>query len=53
MPAISEHVYKPGSADNEPWITQKLSSLPNPEQWKITRFETTPPVGVSTESRLQ
>ncbi|KAJ8489143.1 hypothetical protein ONZ51_g3140 [Trametes cubensis] len=44
MPAISEEVYKPGSADNEPWITQKLSSLPDPEQWKVTRFETTPPV---------
>ncbi|KAI9056855.1 leucyl aminopeptidase [Trametes sanguinea] len=44
MPAVSEEVYKPNGADQEPWITQKLSSLPDPGQWKITRFETTPPV---------
>ncbi|KAI8998978.1 leucyl aminopeptidase [Trametes punicea] len=44
MPAISEEVYKPEGTDQEPWITQKLSSLPDPGQWKITRFETTPPV---------
>ncbi|CDO74865.1 hypothetical protein BN946_scf185004.g15 [Trametes cinnabarina] len=44
MPAASEEVFKPDGADPEPWITQKLSSLPDPGQWKITRFETTPPV---------
>ncbi|KAI0637348.1 leucyl aminopeptidase [Trametes polyzona] len=44
MPAVSEDVYKPGSPISEPWIAQKLSSLPDPGQWKVTRFETTPPV---------
>ncbi|KAI0781326.1 leucyl aminopeptidase [Trametes elegans] len=47
MPAASEEVYKQGgsaAAEKEPWIAQKLSSLPDPEQWKITQFETTPPV---------
>ncbi|KAI0668551.1 leucyl aminopeptidase [Trametes maxima] len=43
MPAISEEVYKEG-VNKEPWIAKKLSALPDPEKWKITRFETTPPV---------
>ncbi|KAI0373350.1 leucyl aminopeptidase [Pilatotrama ljubarskyi] len=44
MPAVSEEVYKPESAAKDSWIGKKLSTLPNPGQWKITRFETTPPV---------
>ncbi|OJT04088.1 Aminopeptidase 2, mitochondrial [Trametes pubescens] len=44
MPAISEEVYKPDTAIAEPWIAQKLSTLPDAGQWKITQFEATPPV---------
>ncbi|KAH9857712.1 leucyl aminopeptidase [Lenzites betulinus] len=44
MPAISEEVCTPGSPVAEPWIAQKLAALPDPGAWKITQFETTPPV---------
>ncbi|KAI0831781.1 leucyl aminopeptidase [Trametes gibbosa] len=42
MPAASEEVCKVDSPVSDSWITQKLSSLPDPGQWKITQFETTP-----------
>ncbi|KAI1788458.1 peptidase family M1-domain-containing protein [Ganoderma leucocontextum] len=44
MPATSEEVYKPESADKDSWLTKKMASLSDAGQWKVTRFETTPPV---------
>ncbi|KAJ6547370.1 hypothetical protein B0H19DRAFT_1237927 [Mycena capillaripes] len=46
MPASSEEIYEPGrSASNEtPEMSKMLSSLPSEHKWKITRFETTPPM---------
>ncbi|KAJ7109179.1 peptidase family M1-domain-containing protein [Mycena epipterygia] len=43
MPAISEEVYEPGSKQT-PEMAQLLSSLRTEHKWKITRFETTPPM---------
>lgn len=48
MPAFKEEVYSPGSSFADPWIVEKLSTLLDPTQWKITQFETTPPVGRSS-----
>ncbi|KAI0695406.1 peptidase family M1-domain-containing protein [Cerioporus squamosus] len=44
MPAISEEVYKPESADKDSWLAKKMATLPDAGQWKVTKFETTPPV---------
>ncbi|KAJ7273515.1 ERAP1-like C-terminal domain-containing protein [Mycena haematopus] len=46
MPAISEEIYAPGSSTNDqsPEMSKMLSSLPSGHEWKITRFETTPPM---------
>nr|VWO96865.1 Probable aminopeptidase N PepN (Lysyl aminopeptidase) (LYS-AP) (Alanine aminopeptidase) [Ganoderma boninense] len=44
MPAISEEVYKPESAEKDSWLAKKMASLSDAGQWKVTKFETTPPV---------
>ncbi|KAI0674766.1 hypothetical protein C8Q78DRAFT_498501 [Trametes maxima] len=44
MPARSEHSYSPDLFEKDSWITTKLASVPDPSNWKITRFETTPPI---------
>ncbi|RDX52652.1 hypothetical protein OH76DRAFT_1553921 [Lentinus brumalis] len=44
MPAISEEVYKPDSVDKDTWLAKKMATLPDADQWKVTKFETTPPV---------
>ncbi|TBU29067.1 peptidase family M1-domain-containing protein [Dichomitus squalens] len=45
MPAISEEVYRPDSVDQDSWLAKKMASLPDAAgQWKVTRFDTTPPV---------
>lgn len=43
MPAISEAIYEPG-ANETPEMRKLLSSLPTEHKWKITRFQTTPPM---------
>lgn len=45
MPAFSEEVYKPESAEKDSWLAKKMSALSDAGQWKVTKFETTPPVG--------
>ncbi|KAI0075828.1 hypothetical protein K474DRAFT_1663834 [Panus rudis PR-1116 ss-1] len=48
MPAKSEEVYEPKSDKSDStisWLTEKLSQLTTSEEkWKITKFETTPPM---------
>jgi len=47
MPIISEEVYKPGSSTAVDSLASRLSSLSIGEltdEWKVTRFETTPPM---------
>ncbi|KAJ7172678.1 leucyl aminopeptidase [Mycena filopes] len=44
MPAISETIYKPGATAETPEMDKMLSSLPTGHEWKITRFQTTPPM---------
>ncbi|KAF7338457.1 Aminopeptidase [Mycena venus] len=46
MPAISEEIYQPGSSASKeaPEMSEMLSSLPTEHKWKITRFQTTPPM---------
>ena len=44
MPACSEEVYRPGSVPADSWLARKMATLPDAGQWKVTRFETTPPV---------
>ena len=49
MPAISEEDYSTelkSSADVVSWLSSRLSSLTTgeTEKWKVTRFETTPPM---------
>ena len=50
MPAISEEVYTPnysGTLDILSWLKTKFAALTKGEEtdkWKITRFETTPPM---------
>ncbi|KAF7363266.1 Aminopeptidase 1 [Mycena sanguinolenta] len=46
MPAISEEIYTPGSStsNQSPEMGKILTSLPTEHKWKITRFETTPPM---------
>ncbi|KAJ7738474.1 leucyl aminopeptidase [Mycena maculata] len=43
MPAISEEIYEPGS-NVAPEMGKLLESLPAEHKWKITRFQTTPPM---------
>ena len=45
MPAYSEEVYKPESTEKDSWLAKKMASLSDAGQWKVTKFETTPPVG--------
>lgn len=45
MPAISEEVYRPENVDKDSWLAKKMASLADAGQWKVTKFETTPPVG--------
>ena len=46
MPIASEEPYPPQSQLEEgSWMAKKFASLADPSQWKITKFETTPPVG--------
>ncbi|KAI0747687.1 peptidase family M1-domain-containing protein [Daedaleopsis nitida] len=44
MPAVSEEVYRPESAEKESWLAKKMATLADPGQWKVTKFDTTPPV---------
>ncbi|KAJ7046577.1 leucyl aminopeptidase [Mycena alexandri] len=44
MPAISEKTYEPGVTEETPEMSKLLSSLPTEHKWKITRFQTTPPM---------
>lgn len=47
MPAISEEVYDPASEAENGSLPRTSAALRTEElgkQWKITRFETTPPV---------
>ncbi|KAJ7470561.1 leucyl aminopeptidase [Mycena latifolia] len=47
MSAISEEIYEPGGNSNGNETTEMvkmLSSLPTEHKWKITRFQTTPPM---------
>jgi Peptidase M1 N-terminal domain len=51
MPVISEEVYKRGSnVENDSLLSQFSDlSIKEPEhQWKITRFDTTPPVSLDS-----
>ena len=45
MPATSEAPLPEAKVD-EPWLAEKAKSLPDPAQWKVTTFETTPLVSV-------
>ncbi|KAI0633686.1 peptidase family M1-domain-containing protein [Trametes polyzona] len=44
MPAISEQIYSPDAMEANSWLSKKLGAVDNPRDWKITRFETTPPI---------
>ncbi|RDX48017.1 hypothetical protein OH76DRAFT_1484207 [Lentinus brumalis] len=44
MPADTEGPYKPTSADQSSWLAQKFASLADASEWKITHFQTTPPM---------
>ncbi|KAH8102858.1 peptidase family M1-domain-containing protein [Cristinia sonorae] len=46
MPSISEDMYTPNTAIDVPWLNQKLAELSKKDekQWKITKFEKTPPM---------
>ena len=46
MPITSELVCAPDMGGPGTWLSTKIASLPNPEEWKVTQFETTPKVGV-------
>ncbi|KAH9923974.1 ERAP1-like C-terminal domain-containing protein [Epithele typhae] len=43
MPAVSEAPF-PDAAVEEPWIAEKVMSLADPSEWKVTKFATTPPI---------
>jgi aminopeptidase 2 len=50
MPVISEEVYKSGSDSADDSLASRLSTLSIGEltdEWKITRFETTPPASLA------
>ncbi|KAM5543145.1 hypothetical protein V8D89_003019 [Ganoderma adspersum] len=45
MPIASEEPYTPQSQlEQGSWTAKKFASLTDPSQWKITEFETTPPM---------
>ncbi|OJT12746.1 Aminopeptidase 1 [Trametes pubescens] len=44
MPFLLEQVYAPGVLEADSWLAKKLGAMKNATDWKITRFETTPPV---------
>ncbi|KAJ6513872.1 leucyl aminopeptidase [Mycena vitilis] len=45
MPAISEEIHEPTKAsDGTSHLSKMLASLPSEHKWKITRFQTTPPM---------
>lgn len=44
MPSISDQVYAPGAVEASSWLAKKLGATKKITDWKITRFETTPPV---------
>lgn len=47
MPAISEEVYSPnftGSSELAEWLKAKFLANEEAGKWKVTRFETTPPM---------
>ena len=44
MPAISEDVYRPESVDKDSWLAKKMGTLADAGRWKVSKFETTPPV---------
>ena len=46
MPVAHEEVYTPQlEVEERSWIADTFASLLHPSDWKITKFETTPPVG--------
>ena len=46
MPVAHEEVYTPQlEVEEGSWIANTFASLLHPSDWKITKFETTPPVG--------
>ncbi|KAJ8469486.1 hypothetical protein ONZ45_g16876 [Pleurotus djamor] len=44
MPSISEETYVPGSAPAESPLGKVLSTIDDSEKWKITKFQSTPPM---------
>ena len=53
MPIASEEPYTPQlQLDKDEWLSDLLTGLLHPSEWKITKFETTPPVRFSRCSNL-
>ena len=46
MPTVREDTCAIGIAEEGTWLANKIVSLPEPSEWKITRFDTTPPVSL-------
>lgn len=44
MPALSEDVFDPASVTSGPLVDIAKKLAKTTEEWKITKFETTPPV---------
>ena len=47
MPVASEEPYDPEwKVEEGSWIAKRFAPLAQPSDWKITKFETTPPVRI-------
>ncbi|KAI0743398.1 peptidase family M1-domain-containing protein [Daedaleopsis nitida] len=44
MPAASEGPYDPEHSESDSWLAKKMTSLPDASEWKVTKFQTTPPM---------
>ncbi|KAG9226085.1 hypothetical protein CCMSSC00406_0004996 [Pleurotus cornucopiae] len=44
MPSVSEEVYKSGNVEADSALGKLLSTLDHSEEWKITKFQPTPPM---------
>ncbi|KAI9068366.1 hypothetical protein FKP32DRAFT_1587764 [Trametes sanguinea] len=44
MPAQSEKVCTTYSHEEDSWLAKKIATLEDPSLWKVTRFQTTPPI---------
>ena len=45
MPAVTEAPFPQAQAEGaEPWLAEKMRGVADPAEWKVTKFETTPPV---------